>query len=62
MFSNIFKRLLNIGTRLSLYKVDMITSKYCKFGYASMCENIKKRVLQLTLRYFVPHTPLLHNP
>ncbi len=24
----------------SLYNVDMVTSKYCIFGYASMCGNI----------------------
>ncbi len=40
MFSDIFKRLLNFGARFSVYNVDMVTSKYCKFGYASMCGNI----------------------
>ncbi len=33
-----------------LYSVDMATSKYPKFCYASM--------LQLTPRYFVPRAPL----
>ncbi len=37
MFSDILKTLLNFGTLFfSLYNVDMVTSKYCKFGYASM--------------------------
>ncbi len=35
----------------------MVTSKYCKFGYASMCGNILKNVLQLTPHYFVPRAP-----
>ncbi len=39
----------------SLYNFDMVTSKHCKFGYASMCGNIFKKV-----RYFVPRAPL-HN-
>ncbi len=43
MFSDIFKRLLNFGALFSLYNVDMVTSKYFKFGYASMCGNIYKK-------------------
>ncbi len=62
MFSNIFKRLLNIGTRLSLYNVDMVTSKYCKFGYASMCGNIKKTCVTTNPVLLCARTPLLNNP
>ncbi len=38
-----FSDILNFGAlSFSLYNVDMVTSKYCKFGYASMCGNILK--------------------
>ncbi len=35
MFSNIFKILF-----FSVNDVDMVTSKYCQFGYARICGNI----------------------
>ncbi len=33
-------RQMIFGTLFSLYSVDIATSKYRKFGYASMCGNI----------------------
>lgn len=38
MLSDIFKRFCNFGT---IFCVDVATSKYCKFCYASMSRNAK---------------------